>query len=95
MASNEDQGVSTCFHPKCGQLVVLSQCGRTASRSHANQEFNHGLILSSTPLQDDRMFEVKLDKKINSWSGSIEVVIYLVRWHSVPEATNVKYIKKF
>ena len=76
MASNEEQDTSTCFHRKCGQLVVLSTCGKTASRSHANQEFNHGLILSSSPLQDDRMFEVKLDKKINSWSGSIEVV----RW---------------
>jgi neuralized-like protein 4 len=76
MASNEDQLKSSFFHPKCGQLVVLSKCGRTASRSHANQEFNHGLILGCVPLQDDRIFEVRLDKKINSWSGSIEVVRY-------------------
>ena len=75
MASNEDPSLPTTrFHSKCGQLVVLSQCGQTASRSLANQEFNHGLILSCEPLQDDRIFEVRLDKKINSWSGSIEVV---------------------
>jgi hypothetical protein len=30
--------------------------------------------LSNQPLADDRIFEVRLDKKINSWSGSIEVV---------------------
>ena len=71
---NESHSAGAVFHSKCGQLVVLSECGRTASRTHANQEFNHGLVLSRAPLQDDRIFEVRLDKKINSWSGSIEVV---------------------
>jgi neuralized-like protein 4 len=30
-------------------------------------------VLSSCPLQDNQLFEVRIDKKINSWSGSIEV----------------------
>ena len=37
------------------------------------QEFNHGLVMSCAPLLDNQMFEVRIDKKINSWSGSIEV----------------------
>ena len=36
------------FHPKCGQLVTLSSNKRTAKRSNAAQEFNHGLIFSHT-----------------------------------------------
>jgi hypothetical protein len=30
-------------------------------------------VLSSAPLPDNQLFEVRIDKKINSWSGSIEV----------------------
>ena len=30
-------------------------------------------MLSSSPLPDNQLFEVRIDKKINSWSGSIEV----------------------
>lgn len=73
MASNEESS-SVRFHRKCGHLITLSPCGRTAFRNYANQEFNHGLVMSSSPLQEDQLFEVRLDKKINSWSGSIEVV---------------------
>ena len=62
------------FHLRCGQLVSLSQAGRTASRSHATQvgeilyqkpanvtfqEFNHGLVLSAAPLLDNQMVEVR------------------------------------
>jgi len=61
------------FHPKKGSLVTVTQNNKTATRNNATQEFNHGLVLSSFPLQDNQMFEVKIDKKINSWSGSIEV----------------------
>lgn len=73
MATNESTG-DVRFHRKCGQLISLSSCGRTALRNYASQEFNHGLVMSNMPLQEDQLFEVRLDKKINSWSGSIEVV---------------------
>ena len=62
-----------CFHSRCGHLVSLSPCLRSAVRSHASQEFNHGVVLSERPLQDNQIFEVRIDKKIHSWSGSIEV----------------------
>ena len=44
------------FHPKCGQLVTLCSSLRTATRSHAVQEFNHGLVFSHTPLVDNQVF---------------------------------------
>lgn len=43
------------FHPKCGQLVTLSASRRTATRSHAAQEFNHGLVFSNAPLADNQV----------------------------------------
>ena len=43
------------FHPKCGQLVTLCSSRRTATRSHAVQEFNHGLVFSHTPLVDNQV----------------------------------------
>ena len=46
------------FHAKKGQLVTLTQTYKTATRNHATQEFNHGLVLSSFPLQDNQIFEV-------------------------------------
>lgn len=51
--------VSPSFHPRCGQLVAFSSGHRCASRTHAAQEFNHGLVLSSQPLQDNQIFEVR------------------------------------
>ncbi|XP_033763671.1 neuralized-like protein 4 [Pecten maximus] len=61
------------FHSRTGSLVTLSNDGRTAQRSHPTQEFNNGVVLSAESLKDDNVFEVKIDKKVNSWSGSIEI----------------------
>ncbi|KAL4221121.1 Neuralized-like protein 4 [Mactra antiquata] len=61
------------FHNRTGALVSLSNDGRTAQRNHPTQEFNNGVVLSSVPLKDDQVLEVKIDKKVNSWSGSIEI----------------------
>ena len=39
------------FHPDAhGQLIRFSNNGSSATRNHAAQEFNHGLVFSSTPL---------------------------------------------
>ncbi|XP_059483047.1 neuralized-like protein 4 [Neocloeon triangulifer] len=59
------------FHPRCGQRVVLSE-GRTVAR-RSLADFNCGLVFSSTPLEPGRPFIVRIDSKVNTWSGSIEV----------------------
>lgn len=51
------------FHGRCGESVKLSNDNRTASRNLA--EFNYGLVLSSEPLVNDELFEVRIDKKVS------------------------------
>jgi len=57
----------SAFHARCGRLVALSRGATSATRTHAAQEFNHGVVVSAAPLTDDVIFEVRLDKKVHSW----------------------------
>ncbi|XP_011877587.1 PREDICTED: neuralized-like protein 4 isoform X2 [Vollenhovia emeryi] len=59
------------FHRRCGHRVTLGNSGCTATRNFS--EYNNGLVFSAEPLQEDELFEVTIDKKIISWSGSIEI----------------------
>uniref|UniRef100_K1RDC5 Neuralized-like protein 4 n=1 Tax=Magallana gigas TaxID=29159 RepID=K1RDC5_MAGGI len=61
------------FHNRVGTLVTLSNNNCTAQRNHPTQEFNNGVVMSAEPLQDNVPFEVRIDRKVNSWSGSIEI----------------------
>lgn len=61
------------FHSRTGSLVTLSNNNRTAQRLNPSQEFNNGLVMSNEPMKDDELFEVRIDTKVNSWSGSIEI----------------------
>uniref|UniRef100_A0A182QPD3 NHR domain-containing protein n=1 Tax=Anopheles farauti TaxID=69004 RepID=A0A182QPD3_9DIPT len=74
---------STAFHRRCGQRIILTNGNRTAMRNVS--EFNHGLVLSAEPLQDDVLFEVRIDEKIQAWSGSIEIGVTTVN----PESTEL------
>ncbi|XP_029731807.1 neuralized-like protein 4 [Aedes albopictus] len=71
------------FHRRCGKRITLANNNRTAMRNIS--EFNHGLVLSAEPLQDDVLFEVRIDEKIHAWSGSIEIGVTTVN----PEATEL------
>ncbi|KAK9500080.1 hypothetical protein O3M35_001416 [Rhynocoris fuscipes] len=61
------------FHQKCGDHVRLSNRNRTATRTAS--EFNFGLVFSNEPLLDDQLFQIRIDKKIDSWIGSLEIGI--------------------
>uniref|UniRef100_A0A670Z1B4 Neuralized-like protein 4 n=1 Tax=Pseudonaja textilis TaxID=8673 RepID=A0A670Z1B4_PSETE len=61
------------LHPRTGRLVTVSRGGRSAARSQPGQEFNHGLVLSREPLAPGALFTVRIDRKVNSWSGSLEI----------------------
>ena len=39
----------------------------------ALHHFNHGVVLTSQPLQDDELFEVRLDSKVPRWYGSLQI----------------------
>jgi neuralized-like protein 4 len=73
----------TSFHSNHGKRIELSNNGKTASRNI--NEFNHGIVISKFPLVDDIKFEVRIDTKINSWSGSIEIGVkyfYEIKAHT-------------
>ncbi|XP_040064057.1 neuralized-like protein 4 [Ixodes scapularis] len=61
------------FHQRKGYLVTISNGNRTAQRIHPHQEFNNGIVMSAQPLRDHQLFEVRIDKKVATWSGSIEI----------------------
>ena len=39
----------------------------------ALQQFNHGVVLTSQPLQVDELFEVRLDSKVPKWYGGLGI----------------------
>lgn len=59
------------FHHNHGKRIELLNNAKTAKRNI--NEFNHGIVLSKHPLIDNIKFEVRIDVKIHSWSGSIEI----------------------
>uniref|UniRef100_A0A8B9PAZ3 NHR domain-containing protein n=1 Tax=Apteryx owenii TaxID=8824 RepID=A0A8B9PAZ3_APTOW len=61
------------FHPNCGQKAAIVNEGRTALRPHATDDFNHGVVLSSRALRDNELFQVRIDKMVDKWAGSIEI----------------------
>ncbi|XP_066578654.1 neuralized-like protein 4 isoform X2 [Amia ocellicauda] len=61
------------FHPNCGQKAAIISEGRTALRPHATDDFNHGVVLSSRPLRSNEVFQVRIDKMVDKWAGSIEI----------------------
>ena len=67
------------FHSNKGKRIELKNESKTAIRNI--NEFNHGIVLSKTPLIDDVKFEVRIDKRIHSWSGSIEIGVSINLQH--------------
>ncbi|XP_057252927.1 neuralized-like protein 4, partial [Pezoporus wallicus] len=61
------------FHPNCGQKAAVVNEGRTALRPHATDDFNHGVVLSARALRDNELFQVRLDRMVDKWAGSIEI----------------------
>ncbi|CAB0034689.1 unnamed protein product [Trichogramma brassicae] len=61
------------FHERVGTLVKLSNNARTAERRNPTDEFNNGVVMTHRPLKDNELFEIRIDKIVDKWSGSIEV----------------------
>lgn len=39
----------------------------------AVDDFNNAVVLTSRPLRPSEMFEIRLDKMVDKWAGSIEI----------------------
>lgn len=61
------------FHSRCGSLVKLSSNFRCAERRRPYDEFNNGIAMTHRPLRDNELFEIRIDRLVDKWSGSIEV----------------------
>lgn len=61
------------FHQRCGSLVKLSGNLRCAERRRPYDEFNNGIAMTHRPLRDNELFEIRIDRLVDKWSGSIEV----------------------
>ena len=61
------------FHPNCGSHAAVINGGLTAHRPNAADDFNFGVVLTSRHLKPNEIFEVRLDKMVSKWAGSIEI----------------------
>lgn len=61
------------FHTYCGFHAAVINGRRTAFRPNAHEDFNYGVVLTNRPLRPDELFEVRIDKMIDKWAGSIEI----------------------
>ncbi len=61
------------FHRNCGSHAAVINGGLSAHRPNASDDFNFGVVLTNRPLKTNEVFEVRLDKMVAKWAGSIEI----------------------
>lgn len=64
---------SYAFYHQAGSQVRLSNSCKTAERRLARMEFQNAVVMSSRPLEDGRPFQVLIENKVSTWSGSVIV----------------------
>jgi len=57
----------------CGSHAAVTNGGRVAYRPNANFDYNFGIVLTNRALNSNEIFEVRLDKMVSKWGGSIEI----------------------
>lgn len=92
--SSQEEIEKLLFHPRCGNHSAVINGGRSAHRPNAVDDFNNGVVLTSRYLRPNEMFDVRIDKLVDKWAGSIEIG---VTTHSPLELdfpstmTNIRY----
>lgn len=61
------------LHPICGSHACVTHSGRTALRPNASEDFNNGVVLTKRPLKPNELFQVRLERVVTKWAGSIEI----------------------
>uniref|UniRef100_A0A0A9ZGY0 Neuralized-like protein 4 n=3 Tax=Lygus hesperus TaxID=30085 RepID=A0A0A9ZGY0_LYGHE len=72
-ASDDEPDDTLLFHPNCGSHAAVINNGRTAHRPNALDDFNNAVVLTNRPLKVNEVFEVRIDKMVTKWTGSIEI----------------------
>lgn len=55
------------------KLYYLFFHNRTAERARPLDDYNNGVVMTHRPLYDNELFEIRIDRLVDKWSGSIEV----------------------
>jgi neuralized-like protein 4 len=63
------------FHERKGKMVKLSNNHRTAERRRPYDEFNNGVAMTHRTLDDDELFEVRIDRLVEKWSGQFPELV--------------------
>ena len=69
--SSEREGQGYTFYPKAGLQARLSNSRRTAERQLPRVEFQNAVVMSDGALEDGIPFQVLIESKVTTWSGSI------------------------
>lgn len=69
--------------------MKLSNGNRSAERRRPLDEFNNGVVMTHRPLRDSELFEIRIDRLVDKWSGSIEVYVLII------QTLNLIYYVKF
>ena len=69
--SSERKGQGYTFYHQTGSQARLSNSCRTAERHLSRVEFQNAVVMSSVPLEEGRPFQVLIESKISTWSGSV------------------------
>lgn len=70
-SEREREGQGYRFYHRTGTQARLSNSCRTAERHLAGVEFQNGVVMSSGALEEGRPFQVLIESKVSTWSGSI------------------------
>ncbi|EDV24207.1 uncharacterized protein TRIADDRAFT_57456 [Trichoplax adhaerens] len=67
---SSNNSIKHSFRELFGKNITLfnQDCSAVRSRS-----FNHGILFSKSKLENDEMFEIRIDEIASQWSGSIEI----------------------
>ncbi|XP_072029261.1 uncharacterized protein [Amphiura filiformis] len=61
------------FHPKCGINAEVIYNGWAAHRLNPLEALSDAVVLSNRPLAEGEMFEIRIDRMVDQWAGSIEI----------------------
>lgn len=66
--------MSSLLRRRSVSYIPLGCCESNTNCVHsATDDFNHGVVLSNRPLRSNEVFQVRIDKMVDKWAGSIEI----------------------
>ena len=59
------------FHSRAGPLAQITNEGLTATRKSPLGYFGNAVLIGAQPLEEGKMFEVRIEKTVHRWRGSV------------------------